>query len=96
MQTLTNKQSDKVSCRFDRLTTAHRKRQTSHMSLENLSAAHTVDYIVLRLNLALQIVKTLLQPCTQIGFKKLNTIQRRFRWFLAGLAYHRGISHSEC
>ena len=31
------KQSAKVICRFDRLRTAHSKRQTSHMSIENLS-----------------------------------------------------------
>ena len=35
-------------CRFDRLTTAHSKRLTSHMSIWNLLAAHTFNYILLR------------------------------------------------
>ena len=45
---LSNKWSAKVICRIDRLRTAHSKRQTSYMSLENLLAAHASDYIVVR------------------------------------------------
>ena len=41
-----NKQSAKMICRFDRLRTAHSKRQTSHMSFENLLTVHPFDYIV--------------------------------------------------
>ena len=33
---LSNKQSTKVICRFDRFRTAHSKRQRSHMSIGNL------------------------------------------------------------
>ena len=47
---LSNKQSGKVICRFDRLTTIQSKRLTSHMSIRNLSAAHAFNYIVLRVN----------------------------------------------
>ena len=43
--------------RFDRLRTAHRKRQTE---LGKLSSAHAFDHIVLRVK---PVVKTLLQPC---------------------------------
>ena len=31
--------------------------------MENLSAAHAFDYIVLRVNPGLKVVKTLLRPC---------------------------------
>ena len=48
MQKLSSKKSAKVICRYDRLRTAYSKRQTSHMSIANLSAAHAFDYIVLR------------------------------------------------
>ena len=53
VQKLSNKQSAKVICRLDRLRTAHSKRQTSHMSIENLSSTHAFDYIVLRVNAGL-------------------------------------------
>ena len=33
---LSNKQSAEVICRFDRLKTAHRKRQTSHVTIAKL------------------------------------------------------------
>ena len=42
----------KVIRKFDRLRTAHSKRQTNHMSIGNLLATHAFDYIVLRVNLA--------------------------------------------
>ena len=45
VQKLSNKQSVKVICR---LRIAHSKRQTNHISLKNLSAAHTFHYIMLR------------------------------------------------
>ena len=51
MQKLSNKQSAKVICRFDRLRIAHGKRQRSHTSIENLSATHAFDYIVVRVKL---------------------------------------------
>ena len=35
-----NKKSAKMIRRFDRLRTAHSKRQTSHMSFENLPTAY--------------------------------------------------------
>ena len=50
---LSNKQSAKVICMFDRLRTAHRNRQTSHMSIGNLFSAHAIDYIVVRVNYGL-------------------------------------------
>ena len=51
MQKLSNKQSAKVICRFDILTTAHNKRLTSHYYEHlNLSAAHAFNYIVLRVH----------------------------------------------
>ena len=53
VQKLSNKQSAKVICRYDRLGTVHSKRQTSHMSIENLSATHAFNYIVLRGNTGL-------------------------------------------
>ena len=48
VQKLSNKQSARVICRFDRLRTPHRKRQTSHMSIGKLSATHAFYYVVLR------------------------------------------------
>ena len=36
VQKLSNKQSAKVTCRFDRLRIAHSNRQTSHMSIGEL------------------------------------------------------------
>ena len=48
MQKLSVKQSAEVICMFDRLRTAHSKRQTSCMSIGNLSAIHAFDYVVLR------------------------------------------------
>ena len=45
IQRLSNKQSVKVICRFDRLRIAQCKRQTRHMSVENLLDAYTFDYI---------------------------------------------------
>ena len=49
-----NKQSTKVICRFDRLRTAHSKRQRGHMIITKLIAAtHAFDYIVLRVKLGL-------------------------------------------
>ena len=50
VQKLSNKQSAKVICRFDRLKTSHSKRQKSQMSIEKLSSAHTFNYIVLKVN----------------------------------------------
>ena len=47
VQNLNNKQSAKVICRFDRLITAHSKRQTSYMSIRKLIGHHTFYYIVL-------------------------------------------------
>ena len=47
---LSNKQSAKVICRFDRLRTAHSKSQKGICALENLSATHAFDYIVLKVN----------------------------------------------
>ena len=40
----------KVICRFDRLGTVHSKRQKAIGALENLSTAHTFDYIMLEVN----------------------------------------------
>ena len=48
VQKLSIKQSVKLICRFDRLITAHSKKQTSHMSIGNLLLTHASDYIVLR------------------------------------------------
>ena len=45
MQKLTNKQSAKVICRFDRLITAHCKRNKPYINLENLSATHAFNSI---------------------------------------------------
>ena len=59
MQKLSSKHSAKVISRFDRLRTAHSKRQTSHMSTGNLSATHTFDYIVLRIKPGLTICEDL-------------------------------------
>ena len=53
VQKVSNKQSTKVICRFDRLRTAHDKRHRSHMSIENLLVSHKFDYIVLRVKLGL-------------------------------------------
>ena len=53
MQKLSNKQSAKVICRFDRLRTAHSKRQKAIEALENLSSTHAFDHIVLRINAGL-------------------------------------------
>ena len=53
VQKLSNKQSAKAICMFDRLRTAHRNRQTSHMSIGNLFSAHAIDYIVVRVNYGL-------------------------------------------
>ena len=40
-------------CKFDGLRTAHRKTQKAIWALENSSAAHTFDYIMLRVNTGL-------------------------------------------
>ena len=50
VEKLSNKQSTKVICRFNRLRTAHSKRQTSHISTAKFLATHTFDYIVLKVN----------------------------------------------
>ena len=50
VQKLSIKWSAKVICRFGRLRTSHSKKQTSHLGLENLSAAYAFDYVVLRGN----------------------------------------------
>ena len=50
VQKLSNKQSAKVICRFDRLTTSHSNRQKSHISIEKLSSSHVSNYIVHRVN----------------------------------------------
>ena len=49
---LSNKQSAKVICRFDRLRTAYRKSQKGIIlcALENLSVTHAFDHIVLKVN----------------------------------------------
>ena len=44
---LSNKQSAKVIFRFDRLRTVHSKRQTSHMSIGNLSASPAILWLIL-------------------------------------------------
>ena len=58
VQKLSNKQSAKVICRIDRHCTAYSKRQTR--ALENLSAAHTFNYIVLS-------VKPVLTSCEHLA-----------------------------
>ena len=50
VQKLSNKQSPKVICRFNRLITAHSKKERSHISSGNLLAIHAFDYIVLKVN----------------------------------------------
>ena len=45
---LSNKQSAKVICRFDRLRTAHSKSQKAIYAMQNLSTTYAFDYIVLR------------------------------------------------
>ena len=52
MQKLSNKQSVKGICRFNRLRTAHSKRQKA-LYIEKLLPTHAFDYIVLRVNLGL-------------------------------------------
>ena len=47
---LSNKQSAKVICKFDRFRTAHSKRQKTIWALEKLLATHAFDYILLRVN----------------------------------------------
>ena len=47
---LSNKQSAKVICKFDRLRTAHSKSKKAIWVMENLLATHTFDYIVFRIN----------------------------------------------
>ena len=47
VQRLSNKQSAKVICKFDRLRTSYSKRQKSHMSIDKLMCAHTINYIAL-------------------------------------------------
>ena len=47
---LSSKQSAKMICRFDRLRTAHSKNKQAIQIIEHLSATHTFDYIVLRVN----------------------------------------------
>ena len=64
LQTLSKKQSANMICKFDRLRTAHRKRQKAIWALENLLATHAFDYIVLRVNSGLASCETLLRPCT--------------------------------
>ena len=46
VQKLSNKQSAKMICRFDRLRTSHSKRQKSHMSFERLLSADAFNFIV--------------------------------------------------
>ena len=50
MQKVSNKETVKVICRFDRLVTAHSKRQKAIGALQNLSAAHAFNYIMLKVN----------------------------------------------
>ena len=50
---IVQKLSVKVICRLDRLRTVHSKRQITIGALQNLSASHTFDYMVLRINSAL-------------------------------------------
>ena len=58
---LSNKQSTKVICRSDRLRTAHSKSQKALWVMECIPAAHTLDYILLRITLPWSLVKTLLR-----------------------------------
>ena len=62
VQNLSNKQSAKVICKFDRFRISHSRRQRSHMSIEKFTPAHAFNYIVLRLTMAWPVVKTLLWP----------------------------------
>ena len=50
VKNLSNKKSAKVICRFDRLWTAHTKRQKAIWALEKLSATHTFEYILFKVN----------------------------------------------
>ena len=59
VQKLSNKQSAKVICRFDRLRTVHSKSQKAIQVMENLSATHVFDYIVLKINPGLTSCKDL-------------------------------------
>ena len=82
LQKLSNKQSAKVICKFDRLRTAHRKRQKpiGHWKGKCISA-HAFDYIVLKVTLAWPVVKTLLQPCHLFGKSlahEISSIENRF------------------
>ena len=61
-QQLSNKQSTKVICWFDKLRIAHSKRQKA---IGKLSAAHTFDYIVLRANPALT-------SCVTVGYSYMT------------------------
>ena len=56
VQKLSNKQSAKVICRFDKLRTDHSKIKTSN---KNLSAAHAFDYIAFKNNPGLTSCKDL-------------------------------------
>ena len=59
VQNLSNKQSGKVICKFDRFRISHSRRQRSHMSIEKLTSAHAFNYIVLRVNHCLTSCKDL-------------------------------------
>ena len=50
VQSLSNKQSTTMICRFDRLRTSHGMRHKSLITIEKLSSAHTFNYLVLRVN----------------------------------------------
>ena len=73
VQKLSNKQSAKVICRFDRLTTAHSKRLISHMSIWNLSAAHAFNYIVPRGNPGLT-------SCEDLATALIVTVKDQKEW----------------
>ena len=62
VQKLSNKQSGKVICRFDRLRISHSKRQKSFMRIKKLLSVHAFNYIVLKVNPGQPVVKTLLCP----------------------------------
>ena len=59
VQKLSNKQSAKVVCRFDRLRISHTKRQKSHMSIAKLLSAYAFNNIVLKVNYGLTSCKDL-------------------------------------
>ena len=75
VQKLSNKQSAKVICRFDRLRTSHSKRHQNHLSFEKLvSSAYAFNCIALRVNHGLTSCKDLATALVQVGGRNRNLV----------------------